>query len=223
MGSAEPLRPGSAAERPDAPRGAGPPSGVLAELLVCENTIGRLPPRLRVFWLLSCLALIGLFALLARGAGPAFTGTAVSVVDGGTIRLRMGELIEEVRYIGLSAPEQSGPASAAAAGGWQATEANRGLVEGKRVRLELDVRLRDESGRLLAYVWVEEAGGAELMANAELIRLGHAQALAAAPNLRHRALLRDLEREARQASRGRWANRRRTWCPRGDSNTRHAV
>jgi micrococcal nuclease len=72
------------------------------------------------------------------------------------------------------------------------------------VRLELDVRARDQYGRLLAYVWV-----GDLMVNAELVRLGYAQVMTVPPNVRHQALFVKLQREARAAGRGLWA----AWSP----------
>jgi micrococcal nuclease len=68
------------------------------------------------------------------------------------------------------------------------------------VRLELDVQARDRYGRLLAYVWV-----ADIMVNAELLRLGVAQVMTVPPNVRHRDQFRELERAAREAGRGLWA------------------
>ena len=68
------------------------------------------------------------------------------------------------------------------------------------VRLELDVRARDQYGRLLAYVWA-----ADLMVNAELVRLGYAQVMTVPPNVRYQALFLKLQREARAAGRGLWA------------------
>ena len=88
-------------------------------------------------------------------------------------------------------------------GGREARDVNRGLVEGKRVRLELDVQARDRHGRLLAYVWV-----GDVMVNAELVRLGYAQVMTVPPNVRHQALFVKLQRDARDAGRGLWAARR---------------
>ena len=80
-----------------------------------------------------------------------------------------------------------------------AATVNRGLVEGRRVRLELDVRTRDRWGRLLAYVWAGDT-----MVNAELVRLGYAQVMTVPPNVRYQELFVKLQREAREAGRGLW-------------------
>jgi micrococcal nuclease len=67
------------------------------------------------------------------------------------------------------------------------------------------VQLRDRHGRLLAYVWVTRSDGAELMVNAELVRLGYAQVMTVPPNVRHAELFRKLAAEARDNHRGLWA------------------
>ena len=112
------------------------------------------------------------------------------VIDGDTIEVLGGE---RVRYIGIDAPE-TGEYFAA-----EATEKNRELVEGKRVRLESDVEDRDEYGRLLRYVWL-----GDIMVNAELVRLGCAYSYSLVPNVKYRQLFLQSEREARELCRGLW-------------------
>lgn len=150
-------------------------------------------------------ALVVLVALLG-GAAPVGAqpfspdvGLVVRVVDGDTIHVRLADRLEKVRYIGVNTPELHHPRRGEEAGGTEAHAVNRRLVEGKRVRLELDVQARDRYGRLLAYVWV----GAT-MVNAELLRLGYAQVMTVPPNVRHQALFVKLQRDAREAGRGLW-------------------
>ena len=88
--------------------------------------------------------------------------------------------------------------------GREATEFNRRLVEGKAVRLEYDVQTHDRFGRLLAYVYVTPDGEREVMANAELLRVGLAQPLTIPPNVRHAERFRALAEEARRDRRGLW-------------------
>ena len=127
-------------------------------------------------------------------------GTVVRIVDGDTIHVRLADRVEKVRYIGVNTPELHHPTRGEEPGGRQARDVNRGLVEGQRVRLEVDVRSRDRYGRLLAYVWV-----GDVMINAELVRLGFAQVMTVPPNVRHQALFVKLQRDARAARRGLWA------------------
>lgn len=135
--------------------------------------------------------------LLAAAPAAAFphpvAALVVHVDDGDTIDVRIGTTRERVRYIGVNAPEIGQP------GALEATLANAALLGAGRVSLAFDVERRDRYGRLLAYVWV-----GRLMVNAELVRRGLAVAMPIPPNLRHRALFRRLEREARGAGRGLW-------------------
>ncbi len=134
-----------------------------------------------------------------QAAPSTLEGPVVHVVDGDTVHVRLGGRIEKVRYIGVNAPEVHHPRKGEEPGGREAMAVNRGLVEGKTVRLELDVQLRDRYGRLLAYIWVGET-----MINAELVRQGYAQVMTVPPNVRHQGLFLKLQRDARQAGRGLW-------------------
>ena len=99
----------------------------------------------------------------------------------------------------MNAPEIHHSLKGEEPGGREAATANRLLVGGRHVRLELDVRARDRYGRLLAYVWIGDT-----MINAELVRLGYAQAMTVPPNVRYRELFVALQRDARSAGRGLW-------------------
>ena len=146
------------------------------------------------------LLLLPLLLLMAPAASAAvLEGTVVRIVDGDTIHVKLGDRVEKVRYIGMNTPEVHHPTKGEESGGREASEANRRLVAGKRVRLETDVQARDRYGRLLAYVWV-----GDVMVNAELVRQGYAQVMTVPPNVRHQELFVKLQREARQAGRGLW-------------------
>ena len=146
------------------------------------------------------LLLLPLLLLMAPAASAAvLEGTVVRIVDGDTIYVKIGDRVEKVRYIGMNTPEVHHPTKGEEPGGREATEANRRLVAGKRVRLETDVQARDRYGRLLAYVWV-----GDVMVNAELVRQGYAQVMTVPPNVRHQELFVKLQREAREAGRGLW-------------------
>jgi micrococcal nuclease len=145
--------------------------------------------------------LLLLLPLLVAGAAAAtpLEGIVVHVVDGDTIHVQLADRVEKVRYIGVNSPEIRHPIRGEEPGGREAAAVNRGLVHGRRVRLELDVRPRDRNGRLLAYVWIGET-----MVNAELVRRGYAQVMTVAPNVRYQDLFVKLQREARDAGRGLW-------------------
>lgn len=112
-----------------------------------------------------------LFALPSSGAPP-ITARVMEVIDGATISAQVEQVssptpaglsagvIVRVRYIGVQLPTTSPEAKAAQV-------LNALLVEGKQVFLELDEKIRDETGQLLAYVFLDRDG--RLMVNAILI------------------------------------------------------
>ncbi len=123
---------------------------------------------------------------------PSILGIRVSeVTDGDTIVLNNGNV---VRYIGIDTPEQGDSFFA------EATETNRQLVRGKKLRLEYDIDKRDGYGRVLAYVWVDS-----LLVNAELIRRGLASVYLFSPNLKYRDDFVSLQKEARDNQAGIWS------------------
>ena len=81
------------------------------------------------------------------------------VVDGDTIRVRVGGREETVRYIGIDTPESvQARARRVECFAHRAAAENERLVGGRRVRLERDAEARDRYGRLLAYVVRAEDG-----------------------------------------------------------------
>jgi len=177
---------------------------------------------MRALWrggrLLPLLLLVAAIAGTAGAQPASLEGVVVRIVDGDTIHVRLADRVEKVRYIGVNTPEVHHPRKGEEPGGREAAEVNRGLVENKHVRLELDVQSRDRYGRLLAYVWVAverpEGAGAPpsqgdqsekwIMINAELVRLGYAQVMTVPPNVRYQSLFLKLQRDAREAGRGLW-------------------
>ena len=142
-------------------------------------------------WLSAIIFL--LLSLLACSTPPE-AAVVTRVIDGDTITIDTGQ---RVRYIGIDTPEVYPKSEAYGMEAWQA---NRRLVEGKEVRLELDVSETDKYGRLLRYVYV-----GDIFVNAELVRQGLAEAKAYPPDTRYQDLLEQLEREARLDGRGMWA------------------
>jgi micrococcal nuclease len=129
-------------------------------------------------------------------------GRVVRVVDGDTIRVRLDDPKQSrtVRYIGVDTPESVAPDQPVECFGKAASDFNRRLVAGKRVRLVLGRERRDRYGRLLAYVRVE---GGPLVED-ELLRRGYARTLTIPPNDDRAGRFAALERKARRAARGLW-------------------
>jgi endonuclease YncB( thermonuclease family) len=103
-------------------------------------------------------------------AAQPLTVRVLRIVDGDTINVDIQGRRERVRGIGVNTPETKHPETGREPYGPEASAANRRLVQGRTVRLELDVEQQHRYQRLLTYVDV-----GELMVNAEIIRQGYAQ------------------------------------------------
>ena len=151
-------------------------------------------------WTIPLVVIVGA-RLLAPQAVSGHSREAVvdRAVDGDTIVLVGGE---RVRYIGVDTPELHHPHKPVERYAREAWQFNRQLVEGKRVRLELDVQSHDKYGRTLAYVFLQDG----TFVNAELIRQGYARILTIPPNVKHQDRFLALEREARTQHWGLWGS-----------------
>ncbi len=118
------------------------------------------------------------------------------VIDGDTIELENGQV---VRYLLIDTPETVHPEKPVECFGPEATERNRQLVEGRRVRLERDMTDRDAYGRLLRYVYADGT-----MVQAELVREGYGYVYSRQPDVKYLKDMAGLEREARELGAGLW-------------------
>jgi micrococcal nuclease len=143
---------------------------------------------------LMAILLLILLALGCGGGGNASTVKVSEVIDGDTIVISGGH---HVRYIGIDAPELHPKLEPYGVEAWQA---NRALVEGKKVRMERDVSNTDKYGRLLRYIYVDDT-----FVNAELVKQGYACARAYPPDTKYQGYLKEMENEAKKAGRGMWA------------------
>jgi micrococcal nuclease len=162
----------------------------------------------RASWLGSAVlvALVGL--LVTRpwedapegDAGPPTARAYVTrAIDGDTIEVRLGDRLEDVRYIGVDTPETVKPDTPVQCFGERASRFEHRLVEHRWVRLRFGVERRDVYGRLLAYVHLGRR-----FVNAELVRRGLARTLTIPPNDRRAPLFARLQRRAALAGRGLW-------------------
>ncbi len=119
------------------------------------------------------------------------------VVDGDTIVLSDKT---KVRYIGIDTPETKHPKKSVQFFGKEASEANKKLVEGKKIRLEYDVQKTDKYKRTLAYVYLDDG----TFVNAWLVENGYAHVSTYPPNVKYQSKLIELERKAREGKRGLW-------------------
>ena len=107
------------------------------------------------------------------------TATVVRVIDDDAIGVDLDGWRYTVRYIGIITPETNRTSRGVEFYGPEASARNRELVEGKTVRMELDVSSTDRFDRLLRYVYVDDE-----MVNATLISGGFAVASAFPPDIK---------------------------------------
>ena len=118
------------------------------------------------------------------------------VIDGDTIEIEGGE---KVRYIGIDTPETKHPQKTVQCFGKEASEKNKELVEGRKVRLEKDVSQTDRYGRLLRYIYLDD-----VFVNDYLVRQGFAHASTYPPDVKYQDQFLEAQKEARDNNRGLW-------------------
>ena len=121
----------------------------------------------------------------------------VSVTDGDTIKVLIGNRQEKVRLIGMDTPEM-----AQKPWGRYAKKYLEGLVNasGRQVKLEFDVEKRDKYGRLLAYVKTTDGQ----FVNYLLVQNGYAVLFTVPPNVKYADDLTSAQKEAREKGLGIW-------------------
>lgn len=151
------------------------------------------------------LLVIFLMCSLAGCGGedfPAGTGRVTKVIDGDTIRVRLGSTMETVRLIGVNTPETKAPNKPVECFGPEASARTHELLpDGTVVRLERDQTTRDRYGRLLAYVHRVSDG---LFVNLSLVAEGYGRAMPFDDTPMFHAQFADAELAARNARLGLW-------------------
>jgi micrococcal nuclease len=140
-----------------------------------------------------------------------FPSAVPNIADSGEVRVERtvdGDTLvladrERVRLIGVNAPETVKPNSPVEPWGPEASAFTRNFVGGGIVHLQFDGPRRDQYGRLLAYVWVNDR-----MLNEELLRAGLARY---EPQYHYsgamKSRFRKAQEEAQAARRGIWSGK----------------
>jgi len=119
------------------------------------------------------------------------------IIDGDTIEITGGV---QVRYIGIDTPEKDTDYTEYECYSNEATEKNKELLKGMKVKLVADTGGEDKYGRLLRYVYLED----ETFVNLELVKNGFASVMSIPPNLKFKKTFEEAEKKAILEKKGMW-------------------
>jgi micrococcal nuclease len=125
----------------------------------------------------------------------------IRVVDGDTLHVLRRDRDVTIRLIGIDAPEVDWYGGEGECFGARAGRFATRLLDGERVRLELDEDRLDPYGRTLAYVYLRDGR----MVNVVLVDEGYATVSIYPRNDRYEVRLRAAEDAARDAGAGLWS------------------
>jgi len=125
------------------------------------------------------------------------------VIDGDTILLTSGE---KVRYIGINTPEIVDPGKPVECFGKEALEKNSQLVSEQNVLLERDISDKDKYGRILRYVYIQDAQNNKIMINEKLVSEGFAKADVYKPDIKYEDLFAKAQQQAKSVGLGLWGS-----------------
>lgn len=161
-------------------------------------------PLFFLAFVLAGLAGYYFFAVLDRGPaekeGEVFYSVA-EVVDGDTIKVKIGGKLETIRLIGIDTPEVASPYREEECFGKKASEEMKKILKNKKISLIADpmVSDKDKYGRLLRYVFLSDG----VFVNAELVKGGFAFNYPY-ENFQYLNDFNDLEKQARSSRLGLW-------------------
>lgn len=128
----------------------------------------------------------------------------VRVVDGDTVDVLLEDSRRErLRLIGMDTPELYDPRKPVQCFAREASARAHELLDGQRVSIEGDPSqdTRDRYGRLLAYLWLDDA----TLFNLRMIAEGYAHEYTYHLPYRYQAEFKEAERQAREQQRGLWS------------------
>ncbi len=122
------------------------------------------------------------------------------VIDGDTIEVIKDNETFKVRYSGIDTPELDSKNKETKCLAEKAKEANENLINNKKVKLEEDTNDKDEYGRLLRYVWLDN-----ILINEYLVENGLARADTFLSGEKYKERIEKAEKEAKEKERGIWS------------------
>ena len=129
-----------------------------------------------------------------------YTGKVHRVIDGDTIEVWVNKEKETIRLIGLDAPEMGFYDEEMEIEAQEATFTAVRELQGKQVKLELDVVEIDSYGRIQAWVFQDDK-----LFNEFLVEKGEAYLDTFIPNLKYQDKLIEAQKKAREDKNGLWA------------------
>jgi micrococcal nuclease len=145
------------------------------------------------------------FAATKEQEGPAANRVRVElveVVDGDTIKVRIGGRVETVRFLLVDTPETVHPSKPVQPFGPEASAFTKSVLNGAAVvELERDVSERDKYGRLLAYVYADGRSVQELLLERGLARVAYVYP----PDIKYVDHYRAIQRAAQERGVGIWS------------------
>jgi len=136
------------------------------------------------------------------------------IVDGDTLKVKYNGQEESIRLIGIDTPESKANKKAKKDAqkskadietittmGKKAANFTATMVKpGDEVKIEYDVRPRDQYGRLLGYVYLSDGK----MLNEEIVKAGYANIMTYPPNVKYQERFLKAYRESRENRKGLW-------------------
>ena len=129
--------------------------------------------------------------------------SVVHVIDGDTIDIATGGVVERIRLIGINVPETVDPRKPVECFGKEASDAAKKLLAGKRVRTEEDSSQGkyDKHGRVLGYIFTEDG----MFLNEYMIAEGYAYEYTYHAPYKYQAEFRNAQKIVRAEQKGLWA------------------
>ncbi len=124
------------------------------------------------------------------------------VIDGDTLKIKIGEKEDTVRLIGINTPESVDPRTTVECFGIESSDRMTELVEGKEVLVAKDPTQseRDKYNRLLAYVYLTDG----TLLNQKMIEKGYAFEYTHIVPYEFQTEFKEAESEAREKGLGLW-------------------